>query len=171
MFWDIMSYSPLKVNWRFEGLRRLHLQGRRTSQAVNQHEAWYLLLWRWRRQVPPKHRLTFDGINCVISQKIKFFTTTAVSTWNPIQNRSINRLWWVLSPWNERLYQIKLMDIWAAAILVLRKGGICEVRCWTCLILYGFPTIMGAFIQYALQMASVSMIYSQVSQRSLETFK
>jgi hypothetical protein len=25
------------------------------------------------------------------------------------------------------------MAIWAAAILVLRKGGICEVCCWTCL--------------------------------------
>jgi hypothetical protein len=33
---DITPSSPLKVNWRFRGTWRLHLQGRRISQARNQ---------------------------------------------------------------------------------------------------------------------------------------
>jgi hypothetical protein len=39
IFWDVMSCSPLKVNRRFGGTCRLHLQGWRISQARNQHEA------------------------------------------------------------------------------------------------------------------------------------
>jgi hypothetical protein len=38
-FWDITPCSPLKVNWRFWGTCCFHLQGRRVSQARNQHEA------------------------------------------------------------------------------------------------------------------------------------
>jgi hypothetical protein len=40
------------------GTCRLHLQGRRISQAGNQHEAG-----RWRPHVPPKHRLTLNGLH------------------------------------------------------------------------------------------------------------
>jgi hypothetical protein len=36
IFWDITSRSPVKVNLRFGGTRRLHPQGRRVSQARNQ---------------------------------------------------------------------------------------------------------------------------------------
>jgi hypothetical protein len=37
---------------------------------------WFLALfilrtWRWRRHIPPKHRLTFNGLYDVISQNIK----------------------------------------------------------------------------------------------------
>jgi hypothetical protein len=39
VFWDITSYDPVKVSRRFEGTYRLHLQGRRVSQARNPHEA------------------------------------------------------------------------------------------------------------------------------------
>jgi hypothetical protein len=38
VFWDITPYSPLKINRRF-GRTCLHLQGRRISQARNQHES------------------------------------------------------------------------------------------------------------------------------------
>jgi hypothetical protein len=38
-FWDVTQYSQLKVNRRFGGTWRLHLQGRRISQARNQSEA------------------------------------------------------------------------------------------------------------------------------------
>jgi hypothetical protein len=37
-FWVITSCSQLKVNGRFEGTCRLHLQGGRISQARNQSE-------------------------------------------------------------------------------------------------------------------------------------
>jgi hypothetical protein len=36
---DITTCSPLKVNRRFGGTRRLHLQTRRISQARNEYEA------------------------------------------------------------------------------------------------------------------------------------
>jgi hypothetical protein len=39
--------------------------------------------WRWRRYVPPKLRLTFNGPHGVISQKIVLFISTAVRTSNP----------------------------------------------------------------------------------------
>jgi hypothetical protein len=39
IFWDITTCSPLKINRRFGGICRLHIQGRRISQARNQREA------------------------------------------------------------------------------------------------------------------------------------
>jgi hypothetical protein len=46
--------------------------------------AWFILrLRRWRRHVPPKHRLTFNGLHGVISQKIELFIITAMKTSNP----------------------------------------------------------------------------------------
>jgi hypothetical protein len=39
LFWDITPCSPLKVNPLFGGTYRLHLQGRRISQARNQQVA------------------------------------------------------------------------------------------------------------------------------------
>jgi hypothetical protein len=65
-FWDITPCSQLNVNRRFGGKCRLRLQGRRISRA--QRES------RWqvgRRHVPPKRRLTFDGLQGVISHKIE----------------------------------------------------------------------------------------------------
>jgi hypothetical protein len=49
---------------------------------------WFLArhffqIWRWRQYVPPKLRLTFNGLHGVISQKIVLFITTAVRTSNP----------------------------------------------------------------------------------------
>jgi hypothetical protein len=81
IFWDIISllYSPVKVNRRFEGIYRLHIQGRRVRQAANQREVdsslWLFhagfllgLLFglQQRRCVPPKRRLTFTGLYGVI---------------------------------------------------------------------------------------------------------
>jgi hypothetical protein len=39
VFWDITLRSPLKVNQRFGGTCRLHLQGRRISQERNKRES------------------------------------------------------------------------------------------------------------------------------------
>jgi hypothetical protein len=45
---------------------------------------WLILrLWRWRRHVPPKRRLTFNGLHGVISRKAELFITTGVRTSNP----------------------------------------------------------------------------------------
>jgi hypothetical protein len=64
-------------------LHRLHLQGRRINEAINQHEqgsnqgsAYQLLIlrpWRWRQHVSSKRRLTFNGLHGVISQKMGLF--------------------------------------------------------------------------------------------------
>jgi hypothetical protein len=35
IFWDIKLYSPLTANQHFGGIRRLHLQGGRISEARN----------------------------------------------------------------------------------------------------------------------------------------
>jgi hypothetical protein len=42
----------------------------------------FLRPWRWRRYVPPKHRMTLIGLHGVISQII-LFITTVVKTSNP----------------------------------------------------------------------------------------
>jgi hypothetical protein len=39
IFWDTTQCSPLKVKRRFREICRLHLQGKRISQARNQHDA------------------------------------------------------------------------------------------------------------------------------------
>jgi hypothetical protein len=73
IFWDRTPCSPLKVNRRFEGTYRLHCQGWGISRARYQCESkWQAGLrpWRWRRYVPPKRRLTFNGLHGVTSQKI-----------------------------------------------------------------------------------------------------
>jgi hypothetical protein len=87
ILWHITPCSLWKANQQFGGTCRLHLQGRRINQARNQHEAgtkhrhfllidlrWFLTWrtlqpWRCRRELPPKCRLTFNGLHGVISQK------------------------------------------------------------------------------------------------------
>jgi hypothetical protein len=44
--------------------------------------------WRWRRYAPLKHRLTFNWLHGVISQKIALFITTAVTTSNSTEGHS-----------------------------------------------------------------------------------
>jgi hypothetical protein len=73
-FWDIMPYSPLKVNGHFGGTYRLQSQGRSMKQVASRALAWLILRpCRWRRHVPPKCPLTFSGLHSVIYQKIEFF--------------------------------------------------------------------------------------------------
>jgi hypothetical protein len=45
VFWDITPRSPLKVNRRFGGTYRFHLQSRRMSRERNQHESRQLGLF------------------------------------------------------------------------------------------------------------------------------
>jgi hypothetical protein len=81
IFWDITPCSPLKVNRRFGGTCRLHLQSRRISRTRNQRESRWQA--RWKRHVPPKRRLTFKQIHGVISQKIKLFNSSFSSFMEP----------------------------------------------------------------------------------------
>jgi hypothetical protein len=82
LFWGITPCNPLKVNRRFGGAYRLHLQGRRINRATTQRKS----RWQAGKQtllaayfytgfcsVPPKRRLTFNGLHGVISQKIVLF--------------------------------------------------------------------------------------------------
>jgi hypothetical protein len=68
-FWDVTSCSPLNVNQRFGGIYRLHIQGRTITRERNQRESEWQLWY-----VPPKRRLTFNGLHVVISKKIALFT-------------------------------------------------------------------------------------------------
>jgi hypothetical protein len=49
---------------------------------------------KWKWYVPPKRRLTSNGLHGVISQKIELFITTAVRTSNPTEYEYIFR--WVI---------------------------------------------------------------------------
>jgi hypothetical protein len=72
-----MTCSPLKVERRLEGIYRLQIQGRRINQARNQRE----IRWQAERTVAicsSKRRLTFNGLQSVISQEIELFITIAV---------------------------------------------------------------------------------------------
>jgi hypothetical protein len=51
IFWDIMPYSPLRVNRSFGGTYRLHLQGGKISGARNQRES----RWQAEREVNNKN--------------------------------------------------------------------------------------------------------------------
>jgi hypothetical protein len=62
IFWDITPCSPLRINRRFRGTYRLHLQGRKSKQSKN--PAW--------EQVAS-------------SRKMVLFKTTAVRTSNPMK--------------------------------------------------------------------------------------
>jgi hypothetical protein len=87
IFWDITPCSQLTVNRHFGGTYHLHLQGRRINRARNQRES------RWQAEpVPPKRRLTFNGLHGVISQKIVLFITTAVRTSDPANGLIIMKL-------------------------------------------------------------------------------
>jgi hypothetical protein len=102
IFLDITPCSPLKVNRRFGGSRRLHLQGWRVNQAKK--PAWSKQLCQARNRikqaanmlavglmrvsclatlhVPLKRLLNLYGLRGVTSQKTELFITTAVRTSN-----------------------------------------------------------------------------------------
>jgi hypothetical protein len=99
-FWVTIPCSPLKINRCFRRICRLHLQGRRISQARHQHEAdskktsaWNLILlvssldlilrsWWWR-YIHPKRRFVFNGLRGDMSQKIGAYIQQAQArhTW------------------------------------------------------------------------------------------
>jgi hypothetical protein len=66
IFWDITPCSPLKVNRRFGETCRLH-----PALLGYMRQARFLICyfrpWISRRHVPPKCRLTFNGLHGVIS--------------------------------------------------------------------------------------------------------
>jgi hypothetical protein len=64
IFWDITPRSPFNVNRRFGGTC-LHLPGPSLSQVRNQPEAGSNHSLRY---VPPKRRLTSNGLHGIISQ-------------------------------------------------------------------------------------------------------
>jgi hypothetical protein len=84
IFGDITLWSSLKVNLGSGGTCRLHLHGRRISQAKKggggllPASSWFLaclirLSWRWKRHVSPKHMLNFNGLHSVIWRLVSPF--------------------------------------------------------------------------------------------------
>jgi hypothetical protein len=67
-FWGITPRSPLNVNRRFGGTCRLHLQGRRISQARNQCEAGGKQM---EATCSSETSVGFNGLHGVISQKME----------------------------------------------------------------------------------------------------
>jgi hypothetical protein len=75
IIWDITPYSPPKVSRDFGGTHRLHLRGRISRARC------LLLPWYFARLIGPRRwrrcRLTFNGLNGVISQEIVLFNSIA----------------------------------------------------------------------------------------------
>jgi hypothetical protein len=121
IFWDITPYSPLKVNRRFGGIYRLHLQGRRISQARNQRESRWkaepLRPWIRRRYFPPKRRLPFNGLHGVISQKTALFIITSVRTSNSTYILNDYRNWITIN--NTRKYNAVPVKSMAVPLLII----------------------------------------------------
>jgi hypothetical protein len=70
IFWDIMPSSPVGVNRRFEGTCHLHFQ----QTGLTACFCWFLArlnvqLWKRRRYVPPKRRLTFTGYSALYPRR------------------------------------------------------------------------------------------------------
>jgi hypothetical protein len=87
IFWNTTPRSQLKVNRRFEGTCSVHLQSWGVSQASMKHcllpFAWLTRQpGRWRRHVPSKCRLTFNGLQGAISQKIEILYTALFGSHN-----------------------------------------------------------------------------------------
>jgi hypothetical protein len=59
-----MLYHLFKVNQCFRGTGHLHLQVWRISHLLSHcfHALLILWLWCWRRNVPLKRRLPFNGL-------------------------------------------------------------------------------------------------------------
>jgi hypothetical protein len=71
IFWNITSYSPLKVNLLFEGICR-PLANLCLLLASCLPLAWLILRpWAWKKYVSLKRLLTFNGLHDIISQKIE----------------------------------------------------------------------------------------------------
>jgi hypothetical protein len=68
IFWDITSFSLLKVKRRFGGTCHICLPSPIISQDRSLHATFYMLVltwlirpsWRWRQHVPPKRRVSKD---------------------------------------------------------------------------------------------------------------
>jgi hypothetical protein len=84
--------------------------------------AWLILRpWRWRRYVPPKRRLNFNGLHGVISQNIVVLITTAVRTSNPSRV-----LFKCLQFYKQNVLRHKTFQVLAHIIrkYMIRSGGI-----------------------------------------------
>jgi hypothetical protein len=121
-FLEIRPCSPLKVNWRFWGTYRLHLQGLRINRRRYQRESrwrgfaftlWYLAClisrpWRWSRYVPPKRRLTFNGLHGVSLDSHRFEN---LKSYGKLLDSVINIKWEPESPYR-RLFFRKVGCLW-----------------------------------------------------------
>jgi hypothetical protein len=67
-FWDITLCSSLKVNSRLGEKNLFHLHSR---------------AWKWNRYIPPKRRLTFNGLHGVMYQNIVLIIITGVIASSP----------------------------------------------------------------------------------------
>jgi hypothetical protein len=85
IFWDITPCSPQSSAF--------HLLSRWF------HAGLILLPWRWRWYVPPKRRLTFNGLHGVISQKILLFFEAVILVIVNIANSGTCDLFSAISRW------------------------------------------------------------------------
>jgi hypothetical protein len=86
IFCNITLCSPMKVNRRFGGIYRLHLQGLFITAFTLIPSSDIL---RPSRYVPPKRRLIFNGLHGDISQMVIFITTAVRTSKSYMNSRMI----------------------------------------------------------------------------------
>jgi hypothetical protein len=119
-WWTCVAPCSYCVNRRFRGTYRLHFQGRRKIKSGSEEPAWvsadivprsriifFLLLWKWRRYVPPKYQLT-QYLHGATSQKTVCFIVTVVKT----SNLTISLLGYFLSHYKVFLQCTSINKYW-----------------------------------------------------------
>jgi hypothetical protein len=87
--YHLLRYKRRVVSWVSADVSEEHIASIFRVEKSHLLSHWFLLSlffrpWRWRRYVPPKCRLTPNGLHGVISQKMGLFITTAVRTSNQL---------------------------------------------------------------------------------------
>jgi hypothetical protein len=70
-FSDISPCSPLRVNWRFGGIRQVHLHAQRITKQPELLATHFIIFraWKWRQYFTPKRRWTPAEIHTVTFRK------------------------------------------------------------------------------------------------------
>jgi hypothetical protein len=91
--------------------------------------------WRWRRYVPPKRRLTLNGLHGVISQKVALFTSLYM--FRPImaiigRRPTLQRIFFICLVWVTLVLKLVKIDLLKLIQFFNSLKSCCESQWWSC---------------------------------------